>query len=171
MRLIGAALMAGLAGAVVLLIAIPVADEPVDLLNLRADHAQLVVDQLRHSLHVTSEVRVVIVKSHPLVFSVEPTDRQRQSFRLAMESGFLILLDEEELLGALAHEMGHVWIYQHHPYLQTERLANEIAQTIAPRIALEKVYRKLWIYEGTGGVPFNDLLGPPAVAASEGVQE
>ena len=60
----------------------------------------------------------------------------------------------------LAHELGHVWIYTHHPFLQTERLANVIGQRVTDRAALERVYLKLWAYERTTGVPLDDLLGP-----------
>jgi predicted Zn-dependent protease len=78
-----------------------------------------------------------------------------------MELGFLLMLDEDELRAALAHELGHVWIYTHHPFLQTERMANVIGQRVTGRAALEKVYMKLWAYERTAGVPLEDLLGPP----------
>lgn len=53
-------------------------------------------------------------------------------------------LNEDELRAAVAHELGHVWIFSHHPYLHTERLANEIAMRVVSRESLERVYEKLW---------------------------
>ena len=150
---------------------IPMAVDPVDPITIRAKFAQSIVDQLRESFAIRSEVRIALVDSHPLVFSVEPIDARRQRFRLSMEVGFLEILDDDELVGALAHELGHVWIYQHHPFLQTERLANEVAQRVVPRRDFEKVYQKLWAYEGTGGVPMGELLGPPAADASRLVRD
>ena len=54
----------------------------------------------------------------------------------------------------LAHELGHVWVSTHHPYLQTERLANSIAMRVVSRDSLERVYEKMWARDGRKG----DLL-------------
>jgi hypothetical protein len=151
----------------VLILAVPVADDPARIAIIRGKRAQELVDQMRMSLSIESEVTVVVVPYHPLVFSVEPTDRSKKQFLLSMELGFLQMLNDDELRASLAHELGHVWIYTHHPYLQTERLANEIGMRVVMREALEKVYTKLWNYEGTTGVPIEQLLGP---AASESWQ-
>jgi len=144
----------------VLLLAVPVADDPTRTAIVRGKRAQELVDQLRASLSIESDVDVVVVPYHPLVFSVEPTDRTKKQFLLSMELGFLQMLNDDELRASLAHELGHVWIYTHHPYLQTERLANEIGMRSVTREALENVYTKLWNYEGTTGVPIEQLLGP-----------
>jgi hypothetical protein len=40
--------------------------------------------------------------------------------------------------------MGHVWIFTHHPYLQTEQLANRIAMRLVSRENLQQVYEKVW---------------------------
>ena len=149
------------------LAAVPIAQERPNTLTLRARLAQTIVDQLRAELSVSNEVQVRFVDSHPLVFSVEPVDSRRQRFRLSIEVGFLAAIDDNELYAALAHEMGHVWIYTHHPYLQTERLANDIGQKVARRSSFEKVYNKLWAYERSTGVPFEELLGPPPSDVSE----
>ena len=146
--------------AVIVLAAVPIASDPPILLNVKTARARDIVDHLRAELAITSEIDLALVKYHPLVFSVEPEDSRKRRFRLSMEAGFLLMLDDEELLGALAHEMGHVWIYTHHPYLQTEMLANMIGQRVAPRRNFEKVYTKLWAYERTAGVPMDELLGP-----------
>jgi hypothetical protein len=144
----------------VLLLAVPLADDPTRIAIVRGKRAQELVDQLRASLSIESDVAVVVVPYHPLVFSVEPTDRTKKRFLLSMELGFLQMLNDDELRASLAHELGHVWIYTHHPYLQTERLANEIGMRSVTRESLEKVYTKLWNYEGTTGVPIEQLLGP-----------
>ena len=50
-----------------------------------------------------------------------------------------------------AHELGHVWIYTHHPYEQSERYANDIALRVINRAALEPVYVKVWKRTGIKG--------------------
>jgi predicted Zn-dependent protease len=70
---------------------------------------------------------------------------------MAFEAQFLRGLDEIELKAIVAHELGHVWIFTHHPYLQTERLANTVAMRAVPRTSLERVYTKVWAREGTKG--------------------
>jgi len=142
-------------------LASPVAKDSPNSVTLKAKRAQELVDQLRAALPITNDVQVTVVTYEPLVFSVEPMNSQKDRFQLSMELGFLLMLKEDELRAALAHELGHVWIYTHHPYLQTERMANVIGQRVADRTALESVYSKMWAYEGTSGVPIDDLLGPP----------
>jgi hypothetical protein len=150
-----------LAVALIFLIVVPAAPDPPSTLSLRLELAHQMVNRLRTELSIDSAVEIAFVNYHPLVFSVEPLDSRRQRFRISMEVGFLSILDDEELLGAIAHEMGHVWIYKNRPFLHTEQLANVIGQRVAPRDSLESVYAKLWAYEGTAGVPMEELLGPP----------
>jgi hypothetical protein len=154
-----------LAVALILLIVVPAAPDPPSTLSLRLELAQQMVNRLRTELSIDSAVEIAFVNYHPLVFSVEPVDSRRQRFRISMEVGFLSILSEEELLGAIAHEMGHVWIYKNRPFLHTEQLANTIGQRVAARESLERVYDKLWAYEGTAGVPMEELLGPPRTPA------
>jgi hypothetical protein len=118
------------------------------------------VGQLSAALSLHSSVQIAVVIQHPLVFSVEPVDANKKEFRLSMELGFLRMLDDDELRAALAHELGHVWIFTHHPYLQTERVANSIGERAVKRVYFEKLYLKLWTYERKPGVPFEQLLGP-----------
>jgi len=149
----------------------PVSDVP-SIVTVRARHAQEIVDTLRAALPIPNDVQIALVIYQPLVFTVEPMDPRKDHFRLSMEIGFLLMLDDDELRAALAHELGHVWIYTHHPYLQTERLANNIGLRLANRDSFESLYHKLWAYEGTTGVPIDELLGPreesstPATPAS-----
>lgn len=142
-------------------LASPVAKDSPNSVTIKAKRAQELVDQLRAALPISNGVQIAVVTYEPLVFSVEPMDPQKDQFRLSMELGFLLMLKDDELRAALAHELGHVWIYTHHPYLQTERMANVIGQRVADRTALENVYSKMWAYEGTSGVPIDELLGPP----------
>ena len=126
----------------------------------RTAQAREIVNQLRAALQIDSDVQVAAVTYHPLVFSVEPLDKRKDHFLLSMEIEFLLMLDDKELHAALAHELGHVWIYKHFPYLQTERLANSIGLRVVPRENFEALYMKLWTYERAAGVPLDDLLGP-----------
>jgi len=126
----------------------------------RTAQAREIVNQLRAALQIDSDVQVAAVTYHPLVFSVEPLDKRKDHFVLSMEIEFLLMLDDKELHAALAHELGHVWIYKHFPYLQTERLANSIGLRVVPRENFEALYMKLWRYERAAGVPLDDLLGP-----------
>jgi hypothetical protein len=145
----------------VLLLARPVAKDAPNMVWLRARRAQEFVDQLRSALAIRNEIQIAVVVYHPLVFSVQPLDTDKNRFLLTMEVGFLLMLNDDELRAAIAHELGHVWIYTHHPFLQTERMANVIGQRVVDRQSFEKTYSKLWMYEGSSGVPINDLLGPP----------
>ena len=73
-----------------------------------------------------------MVPKNPLMVSVEFDDADT-GFLLTLEQDFVDELTDEELRAAIAHELGHVWIFTHHPYLQTEALANQIAQRLVPR--------------------------------------
>jgi hypothetical protein len=145
----------------VLLLARPAANDSAITVRLRARRAQEFVDQLRAALPIHNEIDITVVTYHPLVFSVQPMETDKNRFLLTMELGFLLSIDDDELRAAVAHELGHVWIYTHHPFLQTERQANVIAQRIVDRHSFERIYAKLWMYEGAAGVPIDDLLGPP----------
>jgi len=126
---------------------------------LVAERIQVVVDRLRGRLGIPESVSVSIQPQVALVVSVEaPVDRD-QPFRLSIEDRFLARLSAEELDAAMAHELGHVWVFTHHPYLQTERLANQIAMRVVSRDSLASVYHKLWEHGGTKG-DVTAFLGP-----------
>jgi hypothetical protein len=110
---------------------------------------QGIVDELRSKLAIPDEVTVSIVPTNPLMASVEAADG-RDGFVLSMEADFVERLTQEELEAVIAHELGHVWIFTHHPYLQTERLANQIAMRLVTRESLEQVYGKVWKDAGKG---------------------
>lgn len=142
------------------LIVVPVLEELPSDPSVKRDQAGAMVDSLRAELAIEQEVDVELVLYHPFVFSVEPVGSDLKTFRLSMEIGFAFLLSDQELRAALSHELGHVWIFTHHPFLQTERLANDIGLRAVSREAMASVYQKLWRYEGTPGVEIDSLLGP-----------
>jgi hypothetical protein len=121
------------------------------------------VDALRKQLGIGLPVHVEIVQENRLMLSVEPTSARRDYFVLSVEADFLRRLDEEELTAALAHELGHVWIYTHHPFIHTETLANQVAMRVVSRESLKKLYVKLWAFSGDSG-RIEDLLGPDGPA-------
>ncbi len=112
---------------------------------------QALVDELTTALALRVAVTVSIVESNPLLVSVDPPTRARTSFEMSFEGAFLDQLDDEDLRAVIAHELGHVWIFSHHPYLQTERGANNVAMRVVSRESLEKVYSKVWAHAGTKG--------------------
>ena len=119
---------------------------------------QAVVDTLKARLGIEAAVSAVIVPTNTLLVSVQPVDG-RIRFEMAFEERFLAGLDQADLEAIVAHELGHVWIFTHHPYLQTERLANTVAMRAVPRANLERVYSKVWEREGTKGDMVR-FLGP-----------
>lgn len=102
-----------------------------------------VVDSVKTRLELPHDVSIVVVTHNPLVVSVDPTDPRRIAFQMSFEQGFLDELSDAELEAVVAHELGHVWIYTHHPYLHTEQLANEVAMRVVDRALLERVYQKV----------------------------
>ncbi len=115
---------------------------------------QELVNTLKAQLDIDASVSVALVPSNPLLVSVQRVEGSPGTFQMAFEERFLTGLDEDDLKAIIAHELGHVWIFTHHPYLQTERLANTVAMRAVPRHSLERVYSKVWEREGTKG----DLL-------------
>jgi hypothetical protein len=115
------------------------------------DRLQQVTDTLRRRLDILERVLVTVVDHNPLVMSVETLSGRGGPFVITADAGFLQSLNDEELKAAVAHELGHVWIYTHHPYLQTERLANEVALRVISPELLVPVYEKVWKRIGARG--------------------
>jgi hypothetical protein len=111
-----------------------------------ADSIQRLVDDLRGRLALPQPVRVTIVPTNPLKVSVRSVDEIGDEFVLSIDESFLAELTGEELKAAIAHELGHVWIFTHHPYLQTEALANQIAARVVTRESLVQVYEKVKLH-------------------------
>jgi len=102
---------------------------------------QQAVDDLAARLGIADAVHVSIVPANRLLMSVEPAEH---TFELKVEDGWANRLDDSELTAAVAHELGHVWIFTHHPFLHTEQLANEVAmRLVSPRL-LAQMYEKVW---------------------------
>jgi len=120
---------------------------------------QALVDGVKTELGIDAVVSAAIVTKNSLVVSVQRIDTDPGTFRMEFEGPFLPLLDQDELKAVIAHELGHVWIYTHHPYLQTELLANTVAMRAVPRASLERVYGKVWDHQGTKG-DLARFLGP-----------
>jgi hypothetical protein len=110
---------------------------------------QALVDELLVRLAIPQPVSVVLVQTNPMFVSVESLSGD--VFRLSLEDTFIDALSDEELRGVLAHELGHVWIFTHHPFLQTEQLANRVAMRVVSRETLERVYGKVWERSGAKG--------------------
>jgi hypothetical protein len=98
------------------------------------------VDEFHQRLDLRAQVRISIVAENPLLVSVAPPVTPGAAYTIAIEQRFLDQLNDEDLRAVVAHELGHVWIFTHHPYLQTEALANQIAQRLVTRRSLEHVY-------------------------------
>jgi hypothetical protein len=122
-----------------------------DELAPERDHVQHVVDDSRARLGIPQEVKVSLVPANALVVSVQPDAAQPGMFVLSFEEEFLQQLTEDEIGAVVAHELGHVWIFTHHPYLHTEELANQIAMRLVARETLEPIYEKLWKRLGVTG--------------------
>jgi hypothetical protein len=136
--------------------------EPVD--NARLRRFQKTAELLAKHLGLSEAIKVAVVPRNDLVISVELLPKSR-GYGIAIDRGFFECLADTELDAALAHELGHVWIFTHHPFLQTEALANEIAMKAVSRVQLEALYARLWGYTGVPG-DIEELLGKaPAVPA------
>jgi hypothetical protein len=112
---------------------------------------QRIVDDYIARIAMRDVVRVSVVPKNGLMVSVTSLDDDGSAFQLSFDKDFLDQLTEDELRAAIAHELGHVWIFTHHPFLQTEALANDIAMRVVAREHLVPVYEKVWRRLGTKG--------------------
>lgn len=128
-----------------------------------AAQIQSVVDELSARLSIQQNVHATIVPHNERMVSVEHLVRpeNENSFVLSFDQKFLDQLTDDDLSTCVAHELGHVWIFTHHPYLQTEELANDIAMQVVSRESLSRIYTKLWAHLGTEG-NLSDFLGRTA---------
>jgi len=120
---------------------------------------QQTVNSLCARLGITQQVTITLVDTNPRVVSMIPPPAPGDPFSLAVQTDFLDKLTDDEVTAALAHELGHVWVATNHPYLQTERLANDIAMRVVTRYSLSRLYAKLWALTGAE-VDLTHYLGP-----------
>src|SRR2546426_6341378 len=99
----------------------------------RTQRIKAIVDRFRHDLSIAENVFISVVPTNDRLVSVERSKKQREAFVLSFDENFLSTLNDSELRASIAHELGHVWIFTHHPYLQTELLANQIALRVVTR--------------------------------------
>ena len=119
---------------------------------------QKTVDVLAARLGIAEAVHVSLVPTNRLLMSVEQTEH---TFELKVEEGWADTLDDAELDAAVAHELGHVWVFTHHPFLQTEQLANEQAMRVVSARQLAQLYEKVWKRTNVKG-DLARFLGPDA---------
>lgn len=133
----------------------------------RVRQLQRVLDRVKARLGLDYPVTLELVPKNRHLISVESVKGPERAFLVRVEEGMLELLGSDELEAALAHELGHVWVFTHHPYLQTEQLANDVAMRVVSRDALARVYDKVW----RAGAEKGDLatfLGPEPKMAGGG---
>ncbi len=123
--------------------------------------SQDIVADLESHLQMPEHIEVCIVSVEERMVSMQRIRKASGNtdlFMISFDRAFLSSLNQNELTAAIAHELGHVWISSHHPYLQTESLANEIAMRVVSRDSLKALYSKLWLHLGTTG-DLEELLG------------
>ena len=156
-------------GLVLLLWLLPLRSEVLSAMSTGAGTAeettvvslQSLADDLRTRLEIEQRVHVTLVDHNPLVMSVETISGRTGPFIISVDRDFVQELTHDEIAAALAHELGHVWIYTHAPFVQSERLANDIAMRVVSRSAFEPVYEKVWTRTGIKG-NLIEFIGPPS---------
>ena len=124
------------------------------------------MNKLKIRMAISDMVVVSIVEHNQLVVSVERAKDGTNAFSLSIDRDFLDGLTADEIAAVVAHELGHVWIFTHHPFLHTEELANQIAMQVVPQDTLAAVYDKVWKRVGRKG----DLVYLPPAAGTSSVQ-
>jgi hypothetical protein len=129
--------------------------------HAKTQRVQDVIDDLRGRLSLRRDVVATLVPANPLMASVRSPVEHGGAYEVAFEGSFVDRLSDDELRAVVAHELGHVWIFTHHPYLQTEQFANKIALRVVPRESLERVYGKVWPHGAPGGAPVRFPVAAP----------
>ena len=126
-----------------------------------ARRIRTIVDRFRQDLSIRERVHISIVARNVKLVSVERAKERRGGFILSFDENFLSTLDDAGLSASIAHERGHVWIFEHHPYLQTELLANQVALRVVTRENLASIYERVWKDKGKGDI--KEFLGEEQV--------
>ena len=121
------------------------------VVSIPSVRVQALIDRLKAQLGIPNAVVASLVAKNERLVSVERIPGRDGAFSLVLEEAFVNGLSDEELNAVVAHELGHVWIFSHHPYLQTEELANQIALRVVRRETLDAVYEKVWQRTGSKG--------------------
>ena len=116
-----------------------------------ADQIRGIVGELSERLSMQQNFQAMIVPHNERMVSVEHLSKPENAFVLSFDQKFLDQLTDDDLTACIAHELGHIWIFTHHPYLQTEELANDIAMRVVSRESLSRIYSKLWVHVGAEG--------------------
>ncbi len=116
----------------------------------RVEEINEIVQTLAGRLGITQQVTVSVVPKNSRLASTERMPRE-DAFQISFEDAFLRTLDRDDLTAAVAHELGHIWIFTHFPYLQTEPLANRQALKLVSRDDLQGIYEKIWKWKGERG--------------------
>jgi hypothetical protein len=119
--------------------------------DLDEQKLNVIARDFRERLGISEPVTVTLTDVGKRLVSVERAPGSRSAFLIKFDREFYTTLIEEELRAAIAHEMGHVWIFTHHPFLHTEPLANEKARELVTAESLARVYEKVWKQEGSKG--------------------
>jgi len=121
-----------------------------------------IVRNLCGRLQLDANIEIRIDENNDRMVSTEPLAGPGRGYQISLDRRFLESLNDEEMTGAIAHELGHVWIFTHHPYLQTEEGANEIAMRVVTRDTMKQVYSRLWARTGVPGTSMSCSAGVPA---------
>jgi hypothetical protein len=111
-----------------------------------------IIQEFRKGLGIAEPVQPLVANQDDLLVSVRRlTGTTEKSFVIQFDRSFLFTLSDDDLRAVIAHELGHVWIFTHHPFLQTEALANTKAVELVSRDDLVRVYKKVWQRGGKKG--------------------
>jgi hypothetical protein len=118
-----------------------------------------IAQEFGHRLGLSPQFIISIAKDNPRLAAAQCETNAKKAFRISFDFEFLLTLDDRELDAAVAHELGHIWIFTHFPFLQTEVLANHQALRLVPRRDLARIYEKMWKWNGRQG-NLEQVLGP-----------
>ncbi len=116
------------------------------------------IREFTERLGISQKINVLVVPEDPRLASLQRDHAESDAFLMSFDAGFLGTLQDAEIDAVIAHELGHLWIFTHFPFLQTEFLANQQALKLVKRHDLMRVYGKVRRWksanrESAGGGP------------------